>query len=218
MFGLALFFASTAALAQAPDPVTSMPVIAQALGVLCNYCHSAERGSGKPEPKKDIARQMMMMAMTRELNARVQQITGNSAAKVEGITCDHGVPIPRQISDILTDTLRTQGSDAAVAHYRDLRGRFYARQAYDFSEDTLLSLAQRITASRSDDAFALLKLNPEYNPRSARSYAAIAYAYTRKFDDETAIKYYEKSLEIEPNGVVQGQLESLKIYRKRKSN
>jgi hypothetical protein len=46
----------------------------------------------------------------------------------------------------------------------------------------------------------------------------MAYAYTRKFDDETAIKYYEKSLEIEPNNVVQGQLESLKTYSRRKSN
>ena len=216
MLRFALFFASLAAFAQTPDPAASMPIIAQALGVSCNYCHSAERGSGKPEPKKDIARQMM--AMTRDLNGRVQQITGNSTAKVECVTCHHGVPIPRQISDILTDTLRTQGSDATVAQYRDLRERFYSRQAYDFGEDTLLNLAQRLTASRPDDAIALLNLNLEYNPKSARSYAAIAYAYTRKFDDETAIKYYEKSLEIEPSGVVQGQLESLKIYRKRKSN
>jgi tetratricopeptide (TPR) repeat protein len=215
---LVLFAASAVVFAQTPsaDPIASMPVIAQALGVSCNYCHSAERGSGQPEPKKDIARQMM--AMTRELNARIQQITGNSAAKVECVTCHHGVPIPRQISDILTETLRTQGADAAVAQYRDLRERFYARQAYDFSEDTLLNMAQRITASRPDDAIALLNLNLDYNPKSARSYAAIAYAYTRKFDDETAIKYYEKSLELEPNGVVQGQLESLKIYRRRKSN
>jgi hypothetical protein len=100
--------------AQAPsaDPAATMPVIAQALGVSCNYCHSAERGSGQPEPKKDIARQMM--AMTRDLNARVQQITGNSAAKVECITCHHGVPIPRQISDILADTLRSQGVEVTT--------------------------------------------------------------------------------------------------------
>jgi tetratricopeptide (TPR) repeat protein len=203
--------------AQAPqqDISATMQVIAQSLGVTCNYCHSAERGSGQPEPKKDIARQMM--AMTRDLTARVQQATGNPAAKVECITCHRGVPIPRQISEILTETLRQKGAAAAVAQYRELRSQYYGRAAYDISEDTLVTLAQRITAARPDDAIELLKLNLEYNPKSARSYAAIAYAHTRKYDDETAISYYEKALEIEPNnGVVQGQLESLKAFRRRK--
>src|ERR1700680_1232090 len=113
------------------DLGATMQVIAQSLGVSCNYCHSAERGSGQPEPKKDIARQMM--AMTRDLNDRVQQATGNATAKGECITVHHGVPIPRQLTDILTDTLRQKGSPAAIAQYRDLRQRFYGHQAYDFS-------------------------------------------------------------------------------------
>ena len=192
-----------------------MQVIVQSLGVSCNYCHSAERGSNQPEPKKDIARQMM--AMTREMNTKVQEVTGNTSAKVECVTCHRGVPIPRQLPDILTDTLREKGSAAAIAQYRDLRERFFGRQAYDFSEDTLVGLAQRISATRADDAIALLKLNLEYNPKSARSYSAIAYAYTRKYDDESAISNYQKALEIEPNnGVIQGQLQSLQNFRRRK--
>ena len=211
---LAVFGASLAAAQTRPQDLgATMNAIVQALGVSCDYCHSAARGSGQPEPKKDIARQMM--AMTRDLNARVQQATGNSSAKVDCVTCHRGVPIPRQLSDILTDTLRSQGAAAAVAQYRDLRARFYGGQAYDFTEETLVGLAQRLSAGRPDDAIALLKLNLEYNPKSARSYAAIAYAYTRKFDDSTAITYYEKSLEIEPNNVVQGELESLKNFRRR---
>src|SRR5215469_5444740 len=135
---LVFFSACGLALAQAPADIGStMPAIAQALGVECNYCHSAERGSGRPEPKKDIARQMM--AMTRDLKARVQQMTGDASAKIECVTCHHGVPIPRQVSDILADSVRTQGVAAAIAQYRDLRERFYGRAAYDFSEDTLLN-------------------------------------------------------------------------------
>ena len=211
---LAVLGASLAAAQTRPQDLgATMNAIVQALGVSCDYCHSAARGSGQPEPKKDIARQMM--AMTRDLNARVQQATGNASAKVDCVTCHRGVPIPRQLSDILTDTLRSQGAAAAVAQYRDLRARFYGGQAYDFTEETLVGLAQRLSAGRPDDAIALLKLNLEYNPKSARSYAAIAYAYTRKFDDGTAITYYEKSLEIEPNNVVQGELESLKNFRRR---
>lgn len=192
----------------------NMQVIAQSLGVTCDYCHSAARGSGAPEPKKEIARQMI--AMTRELNARVQEMTGDKAAKVECITCHHGVAIPRQLADIILDTLRTRGADAAVAQYRDLRDRYYGRQSYDFSEDSLPDLADRIVAARPDDAIALMKLNLEYYPRSARSYSTIGYAYTRKFDDDNAITYYGKALEIEPNnGVIQGRLASLNAGRRR---
>jgi tetratricopeptide (TPR) repeat protein len=196
-----------------PDAALNMQAIAQALGVSCDYCHSAARGSGAPEPKKDIARQMI--AMTRELNARVQQATGNASAKVECVTCHHGVPIPRQISDILTDALRSKGVDAAIAQYRDLRERYYGRQAYDFSEEALANLADRLVTGRPDDAIALMKLNLESYPKSARSYATIGYAYTRKFDDESAIVYYKKALEIEPNnGVIQGRLASIMSSRR----
>ncbi len=210
-FLMPLLLAAGAASAQ--NPGANMQVIAQSLGVSCDYCHMAQRGSNQPEPKKDIARQMI--AMTRDLNARVQQITGSATAKVECITCHHGVPIPKQLSDILTGTMRSQGVAAAISQYRDLRERFYGNQAYDFTENTLVGLAERISASKPDDAIALLKLNLEYNPKSARSYSAIGYAYTRKFDDQSAIANYEKALEIEPNnGVIEGWIQSLKSYRR----
>ena len=49
------------------------------------------------------------------------------------------------------------------------------------------------------------------------TYAAIGYAYTRKYDDPTAITYYEKSVELDPsNGVTRGQLEQLKMYQRKR--
>lgn len=202
--------------AQPANLQATMQEIAQSLGVSCGYCHTAERGSGQPEPKKDIARQMM--AMTRELNAKVQAATGKApgaATEVTCVTCHRGVPIPKQLSDIVAQTIREKGVAAAAEQYRDLRKQFYGRQSYDFGEDTLLVIAQKLSSGRPDDAIALLKLNLEFNPQSAHSYAAIAFAYTRKLDDATAITYLEKSLEIEPNdGVVRGQLEQLKSYQR----
>jgi tetratricopeptide (TPR) repeat protein len=98
-----------------------------------------------------------------------------------------------------------------------LRARYYGRQAYDFSEGALTGLADRIVASRPDDAIALMKLNLEYNPKSAHSYEIIGYAYTRKFDDQTALDYYKKALEIEPdNGVIQGRIASITSRRRPK--
>lgn len=202
-------------------PVDIMPLmqeIVQALGVQCEFCHSAPRGSGQPEPKKDIARQMI--AMTRDLNTRVQTATGKpatEAVQVKCATCHRGVTIPKPLSEIMLQTLRTQGVTAAAAQYRDLHQRYYGRAAYDFGEDTLVGLAQPLASGRADDAIALLKLNLEFYPQSAKSYAAIGFAYTRKYDDPTAITYYEKSVELDPNnGVVRGQLEQLKMYQRRK--
>ncbi len=63
----------------------------------------------------------------------------------------------------------------------------------------------------------LLRLNLEFCPKSVRSYAQIAFAYTRSLDDESAIATLEQALEIEPdNGTIRGQLEQLKSYRRKK--
>jgi len=200
-----------------PDVMANMQAISQALGVSCEYCHSAARGSGLPEPKKEIAR--AMMAMTRQINSSVQAATSKAdpeVTTVQCITCHRGAPNPQQLPEILTTTIREKGVAAAIGQYRDLHKQYYGRQTYDFGEGTLLAIAQILTASRPDDAIALLELNVEFNPQSAKSYAAMAYAYTRKFDDATAIKYLEKALEIEPeNGIVRGQLEQLKSYRRK---
>ena len=133
-----------------------MQEIVQGLGVQCEYCHSAPRGSGQPEPKKDIARQMI--AMTRDLNTRIQTATGKTAAEttqVRCVTCHRGVPIPKQLSEIVMQTLREKGAAAAAAQYRDLHEHFYGRAAYDFGEDTLVecrATAGSRSAGRRDRA------------------------------------------------------------------
>jgi tetratricopeptide (TPR) repeat protein len=213
----ALLFGASAVLAEAQT--MNMEEISRALGVHCDYCHSAPRGSGQPEPKKDIAR--AMMAMTRDLNAKVQQATGkpaNETTQVECVTCHRGVAIPQPLSALILRTVVEKGGAAAVDQYRDLRKQYYSRATYDFSEDALLEIVQRVVQGRPDDAIALLRMNLEFNPQSAKTYALIGFAYTRKVDDASAITNLEKSLELDPtNAVVRGQLEQLQEYRRRRN-
>jgi tetratricopeptide (TPR) repeat protein len=183
------------------------------LGVGCQFCHSAPR-RGDPEPKKDIARRMFQM--TYELTAKVQEATGNPKAKVECITCHHGVPNPKQIVDIFAQTMAEKNLTEAIAEYRDLREKYYGRQAYDFGEEALLNYGQQLSNRLPNEAIAILKLNLEYYPRSAETLAAIGYAYTRKYDDETALEYLEQAAEIDPdNGIIAGRLAQLRGYRKK---
>jgi tetratricopeptide (TPR) repeat protein len=196
----------------------NMQEISQALGVRCDYCHSAPRGSDQPEPKKEIAR--AMMTMTRDLNTKVQEATGkpaNAATRVECVTCHRGVAIPQPLSALILRTIADKGGAAAVDQYRDLRKQYYSRATYDFSEDALLEMVQRVVQGRPDDAIALLRMNLEFNPQSARTYALIGFAYTRKVDDASAITNLQKSLELDPtNAMVRGQLEQLQEYQRRR--
>jgi tetratricopeptide (TPR) repeat protein len=220
----AFLLCATASLAPAqtinPAQPMNMEDVSKALGVHCDYCHSAPRGSAQKEPKKDIA--LAMMAMTRELNAKVQEATGKpakDAARVECVTCHRGVPIPQPLSAIVLRTVVDKGGAAAAEKYRDLRKQYYGRDTYDFSEDALLEIVQRVVQGRPDDAIVLLRMNLEFHPESAKTYALLGFAYTRKVDDTSAISNLQKSIELDPtDAMVRGRLEQLEEYRRRRQH
>jgi tetratricopeptide (TPR) repeat protein len=205
------------------DPLLDMQAISRALGVECNYCHARSPSdaslnfASEENPKKEIARQMI--AMTRDLNVRVQTASGkpaSQATKVHCLTCHRGNPVPKRLNDVIVQTIRDKGVAAAVTEYRELRAKFYGRDTYDFTEGELLDLARRLAESRPDDAIALLMMNLEFNPSSAESYIVMSRAYSRKRDTEMAVAQLKKALEIEPeNGVAKGHLYQLEQTRRR---
>lgn len=205
-----------------------MASIAQGLGVECQYCHAGPRNSPKPvaqagpvsEPRSKIEIAKSMIAMTRDLNSKIQAATGKrpgEAAQVTCMTCHRGVAIPGQLSDIIAKTAFEKGADAAIDQYRDLRERYYGGAAYDFREDSLLDAGEKLIRVKPALAIPIFRLNLEFYPKSVLTYSRMAFAYTRSLDDESAISVLEKALEIEPdNGMIRGQLEQLKSYHRKR--
>jgi hypothetical protein len=207
----------------ARPPLPDMQAVAAALGVTCDYCHAGRGGEPRltaaGKPILEVGREMI--AMTASLNATVRAATGKTereAASVTCVTCHRGVTIPRPLTDILLVTGVREGADAAVKQYRDLRSRYYARGAYDFGEETLLSVARRLANARPEVAIPLAELNMEFFPKSVNTLVAKAIAQAGR-DDEAAVATLRQALELDPgNGEIQGrlyQIEEILARRKR---
>jgi tetratricopeptide (TPR) repeat protein len=193
----------------------------QALGVQasggCGYCHvgtaPAFDFASDTKPAKIVARKMILMS--REITAKLPEVTGKPAAEVTRLrcaTCHRGVPIPKLLPDILTETAAKSGTAAAVQQYRELRTKYFGGQSYDFSENALVGMATPlINANKPDDAIGWLQLNAEFYPKSSATYAALGQAYAKKNDTPNAIMNLEKAIELDPNNQnAKRQLDQLK--------
>lgn len=209
-------------------PRPNMQAMNEALGVTCAYCHvpaGSRPPTGRPDeldyrseanPRKRIAR--MMLAMTADINASIPAAVLKStedSTVVTCATCHRGVPDPRPLAEVITRTVEQEGPEAGVLRYRELRSRYFGRDAYDFSERTLLMVAQKLVDRAPEAALALMRLNLEFHPASVDSYVMMAQAETRRFDDRAAIVHLEKALEINPDhGLAQGFLAQLRQFTK----
>jgi tetratricopeptide (TPR) repeat protein len=165
------------------------------------------------KPPKKAARGMILLAQ--DINKKLPDAVGKSVdatTRVGCATCHRGVPIPKQIADVVADASAAGGSAAGLAKFKELREKFYGGQSYDFSEGGLLSVAQRAqAANKTDDALAYLQANLEYYPKSARTYVAMAQLKNGKGDKAGAIAALEKAVELDPaNAQAKAQLDTLK--------
>lgn len=201
--------------------VETMRTYTQGLGVECIYCHvDGQNGRlnyrSDDNPRKQVARKMI--AMTADINTMIGLgRSEHSTTRVTCLTCHRGVPDPRPLNDIIREKMEQEGGQAAADHYRALRQRFFGGPAYDFREELLLTTVQTFVDGRPDEAIELLKMNLEFYPQSSRGYSALAYAYTRRRDDPSAMTALEKALDLDPdNSIARGQLEQLKKYQRRR--
>lgn len=192
----------------------------RSLGVRCQYCHVGEEGKSlstfdfvsDANPNKERAREMLRMLG--DINDHLKKIdkSGDKAVNMWCHTCHRGRPRPMTIEEELGEVYRTRGIEPAVAHYKDLKARFLTKGAYNFGEDGLNSFGYSVLATNdfaaSIRAFTLLT---EEFPESANAWDSLAEAYMKSGDKANAVRYYEKSLVLDPkNENATKMLESLK--------
>ena len=204
-----------------------MNAFGDSLGVTCNYCHVEQGGkldfASDAKREKVVARQMILLrdSINVVLPAIVGKPAGAGPTSVDGhpgapvrvlcSSCHRGLPIPRSIADEIT-MAAPSGGPAGLAKFKELRGKYFGGQQYDFTENALIGIANRSTTAKAyDDAMAYLQTNLEYYPKSARTYQAMAQTKNAKGDKPGAIKDLEKAVELDPaSAQAKNQLQQLK--------
>ncbi|UCC44790.1 MAG: hypothetical protein JSU65_02360 [Candidatus Zixiibacteriota bacterium] len=91
------------------------------------------------------------------------------------------------------------GSEGAIALYREMKSQDSGLTKYDVSESQLNSLGYRLLeAEKVEEAIGIFRLNVAEHPDSANVYDSLGEAYMKAGENELAIWNYEKSLDLDP--------------------
>jgi len=178
------------------------------LGVRCTFCHVGEEGrpltsydfASDDKPTKREAREMIRMVQA--INGQfITQLPQRQSPPFEVTceTCHRGVAVPRPLVDILGNIVDSSGADSAVRAYRALRDRYYGRASYDFGENTLNFLSNRLVRSqRLDPALTMARLNVEFFPQSSQVQTNLGEVLRARGDTVGAITAYRQALQLNP--------------------
>ena len=182
-------------------------VVASGLGVSCSYCHGAPNVpfdsidfASDERPTKRTAREMLRMVarINGELLPAIPN-RGTPAIEVQCITCHRGSPRPLMLEDTLGTVLARFGPDSAVATYDRLKQRFTGRFAYDFSQRSLNTLADRLIDQKQlPEARRMLELNIQEHPEAWDPVNTLAHVLESLGEKDLAIAQYRRVLELFP--------------------
>ena len=103
----------------------------------------------------------------------------------------------KSIFSTLSATIASDGIDAAVRQYRDLKS--VSAASYNFDEGELNTLGYELLhAKKHKDAIGIFQLNVEAYPQSSNVYDSLGQAYMDDGDKPQAIANYQKSLQLNP--------------------
>ena len=102
-----------------------------------------------------------------------------------------------KLTDVIAQTVRTQGVDAAVAQYRSLRAEGFPG-LYEKESQTNSLGYQFLHGGQPDVAVAVLQMNVDAHPNSANAYDSLGEAYAGAGNKALAIENYRKALALDP--------------------
>jgi CubicO group peptidase (beta-lactamase class C family) len=142
-------------------------------------------------PEKNVA----VVMMSNYDRAPLQLITNVALDIALGVKPEP-IVIKTQIDKVLFKTISTEGLEAAVKQYYELKRN--QPQAYDFRERLLNTLGYNlIRQGKLKEAIRVLQLNVEAYPASSNVYDSLGEAYMRNGEKALAIENYEKSLKLD---------------------
>ena len=129
---------------------------------------------------------------------------GEMAIQIARILNGYEFKYPKKpLADFLGKIIDEKGIDEAINTYTKIKNE--NKDEYDFSEGNINLLGYNyLNQDIVDIALRIFKLNMEEYPESFNTYDSYAEALMKKGDKEGAIKYYKKSLELNPgqtNGI-----------------
>lgn len=179
-----------------------------ATGTRCIDCHVGEAGqplstydfAADDKSMKEKAREMLRMMASINEDLAALPDRSRPAVDVTCMTCHGGVGRPEPIEAIIEQTARSEGGDAAVARYRELRERYFGRRAYDFGVAPLVRAGAALVAGdAAGEARAVLTLALEHFPQSVQAALTLGRAEEAAGDTAAAIAAYRRVLELEPD-------------------
>lgn len=189
--------------------IPRMREFTMALGVRCQYCHAGGDGQSlqgvmfDSDEKTAKRKARAMLHMVDDINTKLLSTIPDRtvpAVQVQCVTCHRGSPIPKTLDTVLTETIQSDGVDAAVAKYRQLRADTMVLGRFNFGEPTLSEVARRINrAGKPEAAIAMLKLNQEFYPKSADIDLQLAETYLGTGNKEAAIAAVKSAVEKQPD-------------------
>ena len=185
---------------------------ASALDVRCEFCHVGEGpnlGSFDFVSDDKLAKRKarVMIEMVKAINeSHISELTSlerlpTKRTEVTCITCHRTQNKPVMLDDRLASTIETDGIDAAITQYRELRDEHYGGFAYDFSAGTLTGLGERLGAEKNyDAAIKILRLEIEMNGELPGIFYTLGGVQASAGLSDEAISTFEKGLELAPDG------------------
>ncbi len=185
----------------------TMFAIGEQVGRRCSRCHDfesdtpiTERDYASDEKElKHVAREMMLMVQSiNETVSAIDRGPDHTPITVSCVTCHRGVSQPRQIEDVFLTAASEDGLPSAIEQYMELRGRWYATSAYDFTAWKLGGIAQSIfDGGDTAGGMRLHALNLELNSDDGSVYFHRAESFEKQGRIEDAIADFERALDME---------------------